>query len=214
MSIEKEMAYILGAIRDGSFIRNDKNSIYRIRIYQKDRKWIETVSNKMEKLFGKKPTISLDNRDHVWNLMVNSREIYEKVVAIGAYTGSQKTWAVPEAILSSPSDTQKEFVKGFFDAEGGLPHVERAEIEPKDICIHFTQCNKRCLEDVMQMLHRFGLKTGRVCGPYYKKGFADPVYRLKIHGKREVTKFSHIIGSDHTQKQARLKLVGKSLDKA
>lgn len=34
--IERDMAYLLGAMRDGCFIRNEKYHTYRIRIYQKN----------------------------------------------------------------------------------------------------------------------------------------------------------------------------------
>ena len=212
--IEKDMAYLLGALRDGCFIKNEKYYTYRIRIYQKNKQWIETLSTIMHKLFKKKPTITLDNRDNVWNLMVNSREIYEKLTRISDFTGNQKTWNVPKIILNSPLEIQKEFLKGFFDSEGGLPHMENGNIEPKNIRIHFTQSNRKCLEEVKEIVQKLGIKTGKVCGPYYKKGFEEPVYRLKIHGRREVAKFSKIVGSLHNEKQKRLNFVVKTLVEA
>lgn len=209
--IEKDMAYLLGALRDGCFIKNEKYHTYRIRIYQKNKKWIEDLSEIIQQLFKKKPTIILDKRDNVWSLMVNSREIYEKLIVISDFTGNQKTWNVPRVILNSSLEIQKEFIKGFFDSEGGLPHMENGNIEPKNIRVHFTQSNKKCLEEVKEIVNKLGLRTGKVCGPYYKKGFKEPVYRLKIHGKKEVSKFSKIVGSLHPEKQKRLDIVVKSL---
>jgi len=212
--IEKDMAYLLGALRDGCFIRNERNYTYRIRIYQKNREWIEILSKMTHKLFKKQPTITLDKRDNVWNLMINSREIYEKLTEISDYTGNQKTWNVPRLVLNSPLEIQKEFIKGFFDSEGGVPHVEKRAVEPKDIRVELTQANRECLEEVKGITQKLGIKTGKVCGPYYKKGFKDPVYRLKIHGIKEVAKFSKIIGSLHPEKRKRLDIVCETLDKA
>jgi hypothetical protein len=169
--IEKDMAYVLGAMRDGCFTRNEKQHTYRIRIYQKNKQWIEKLSEMTERLLGKKPTVILDKRDNVWSLMINSRKIYEKLIKISDFTGNQKTWNVPKAILNSPLETQKEF----FDSEGGLPHMEKRKIEPKNIRVHFTQSNKKCLEEVKRIIESLEIKTGKVCGPYYKKGFKKPV---------------------------------------
>ena len=101
--IEKDMAYLLGALRDGCFTRNSKHYTYRIRIYQKNKEWIETLSKIIKQLFKKEPIISLDKRDNVWNLMINSREIYEKLVRISDFSGNQKTWNVPKFVLNSTS---------------------------------------------------------------------------------------------------------------
>lgn len=132
------------------------------------------------------------------------------MIDISDFSGNQKTWNVPKAVLNSSLDNQKEFLKGFFDSEGGLPHMENGNIEPKNIRVHFTQSNKKCLEEVKEIINDLGIKSGKVCGPYYKKGFNDPIYRLKIHGIKEVSKFSKIVGSLHPEKQMRLNIVSNS----
>ncbi len=210
----KLTAYFLGALRDGCFIRNDKSSIYRIQIYQKNKKWIEILSKIIERIFDKKPLIVLDRRDDVWSLILNSKEIYEKVIKISDYKGTQKNWNTPRMILESPLEIQKEYVKGFFDSEGGVPHVEMSKVKPKNIRVHITQSNKQCLDELKIIIHNMGIKTGKVCGPYYKNGYNSPIYRLKIHGIKKVTKFSNIIGSSHPEKQKRLMMISKTHTKA
>lgn len=207
----KMLSYFLGAMRDGCFIRNVKNSTYRIRIYQKNKKWIEELAKISEDLFGKKPLITLDKRDNVWSLMINSRHIYEAITRMSNYPGTQSKWNTPEVVLDAPLEIQKEYVKGFFDSEGGVPHVECGNVEPKNIRIHFTQSNRECLEGLKQIISDFGIKTGNICGPYFKKGYTNPVYRLKIHGIREVAKFFDNIGSLHPEKSMRLSLIRKGI---
>ena len=143
----EKLAYLIGALRDGCFIRNDSNHIYRIKIYQKNKEWIEILDSIIQELFGKKSTISLDVRDSVWNLMVNSKIVYQKLVEYSDFPGSQKVWNTPKFVLNSDLEVQKSYVRGFFDSEGGVPHIEERKIKPKDIRVEFTQVNKKCLEE-------------------------------------------------------------------
>jgi len=207
MELNQEVAYIIGAMRDGSFIHNKKYGINRIRVYQKNRIWIQRLSQLFESSFGKAPTIIKDERDDVWSLMINSVSIFRFLVKISEFNGNQKEWNTPTTIINSSDETKKEFIKGFFDSEGGVPHIEKRDIEPKNIRVHFTQANKRCLEELMEMIQSFDIKTGKVCGPYYKMGYPNPIYRLKIHGISNVAKFHDIIGSIHPEKELRLKII-------
>lgn len=208
---ENLTAYFLGALRDGCFIKNEKNSTYRIRIYQKNKEWIDNLAKMSVILFGKKPTVSIDERDCVWSLMINSKEIFEKVCELSNYPGSQKEWNTPKIVLNSSLETKIEYVRGFFDAEGGVPHVEKGWVENKNVRIHFTQCNKKCLDELKQIVSDLGIKMGKVCGPYFKKGYKTTVYRLKIHGIWEVVNFFDKIGSLHPEKNHRLSLIKKRI---
>ncbi|MBU0899007.1 MAG: hypothetical protein KKB03_03480 [Nanoarchaeota archaeon] len=204
-----ETAYFLGALRDGCFIENKNNYIYRIRIYQKNRRWIEKLSEIAEKLFNKKPLINIDKRSGVWDLMINSKEIYNNIINISDFPGKQEKWNTPKLVLNNNIHVQKEYIKGFFDSEGGIPHVDKNYVEPKNIRIHFTQANKKCLEELKTMIQKFDIKPGKICGPYYKKGYKSPIYRLHIHGIKQVKLFSEKIGSLHPEKQKRLFIVSK-----
>ena len=161
----------------------------------------------IEKLFHKQPTLSCDKRDGVWSLMINSKSIFCQIEGLSSYPGSQKVWNTPELILNSSQEVQKEYVSGFFDSEGGVPHIENRHVEAKNLSASFTQCCKSSLEELKSILNTFGIHTGRVCGPYYKYGYSNPVYRLKIHGAREISKFHHLIGSKHPEKKLRLEII-------
>ena len=75
--MDEIFAYIIGAMRDGTFTKNKKHYIYRIRIYQKNKEWLEKLSDMITEKFGKKPGLVCDNRSGLWCLLVNSRRIYE-----------------------------------------------------------------------------------------------------------------------------------------
>ena len=58
--------------------------------------------------------------------------------------------------------------------------------------IYFSQANRGCLEELKLMLNNFQIKTGKVSGPYYKKGYNNPIFGLRIQGIKEINNFSNI----------------------
>jgi hypothetical protein len=76
----RNKAYIIGALRDGCFTINRKHYVYRIRIYQKNKEWLEKVADKFYEVFGKKLRIIQDNRDDMWCLIIDSKSIYQTLV--------------------------------------------------------------------------------------------------------------------------------------
>ncbi|MBI2667644.1 LAGLIDADG family homing endonuclease [Candidatus Woesearchaeota archaeon] len=201
------IAYIISALRDGCFTQQNSNYIYRIRVYQKNKIWINRLSNILESTFDKTPRITFDKRKGIWCLEINSKTIFKEIVKLSEYPGSQKEWKTPSWILKSSNEIIKSYIKGFFDAEGGIPHIEEREIAPKDIRIHFSQGNKQSLSELKSLIERFNIKTGKVCGPYYKKGYSNPQYVLMIHGIKEMIKFYNLIGSLHPLKIKRFEII-------
>ncbi len=207
MNITNETAYIIGALRDGCFTKNDKHHIYRIRIYQKNYSWIKQVSMLLEKSFGKKPKITRDKRDSVWCLTINSKDIYEKIVKMAEYPGNQKKWCTPKVIMKSSDDIKKNYIMGFFDSEGGVSRVDLKKFKNKDIRIYFCQANEKVLKELRKILLNFRIKCGKVSGPYFKKNYNSPVFGLRIHGIKEISKFHRCVGSLHEEKRTRLEII-------
>ncbi len=208
-SIQSDLdtAYIIGALRDGCFTRNEKYYVYRVRIYQKNKEWLEKISDKFHQTFGKMPTIKHDSRDNVWCLVLDSKDIFQKLVKLSEFPGNQKTWKTPRFVLEAPKEIKKAYICGFFDAEGGVPHIEKKEQEQKNIRIYFSQVSQEALIELKSLIEGFDIKCGKVSGPYFKKGFKHPTYGLRIHGISEVAKFSTLIGSLHHEKILRLKTI-------
>lgn len=206
-STNENIAYIIGALRDGCFTKNEKYYVYRIRIYQKNKEWLEKVSDIFYNAFGKIPTIKHDKRDNVWCLILDSKSIFQKLVKISEFPGNQRTWKLPKFISEASEEIKKEYIRGFFDAEGGVPHIEKKEQEQKNIRIYFSQVSEEALIELKRLIEEFGIKCGKVSGPYFKKGFENPTYGLRIHGISEVAKFSMIIGSLHPEKILRLNAI-------
>ena len=51
MKMTAELAYILGAFKDGSIYKNEKEGIYRIRIYQKCKEWLIIIQQMFKDIF-------------------------------------------------------------------------------------------------------------------------------------------------------------------
>lgn len=186
-----KLAYLAGAMRDGSFIKNNNERIYRLVIYQRNEKWIRKVSEFIYELFGAKPTISQDSRG-LWRATLNSKQIYNTVVRLLEFDGEQASWNTPNFVLRGSSATKRAYISGFFDAEGSINSLDKYGanyFKPKDIRIYFAQANKRVLEELKSMIESFGIKCGNVVGPYVKKGTSTKMYGLIIHGREQCSNF-------------------------
>ena len=61
--------------------------------------------------------------------------------------GKKINWTTPKVILKSPIEIQRYYIRGFFDSDG--------------VCgqnIGFCQANFQCLNEIRQMLAKFGIE--------------------------------------------------------
>jgi len=199
MNSQEKWAFLAGALRDGSFIKNTKYHTYRIVIYQKNKEWINYVSKILYDITNKEPTIVQDNRG-LWRVMINSKEIFYKATKILEWKGRQQEWNIPSFVLKGTKKVKKESICGFFGAEGSISHPDA---ENKNVRIYFAQANKQVLIDLKKLLKEFNVSCGTVCGPYIKKGTKTKMYGLIIHGIKPCLFFYTKIGTHHPEKQSR-----------
>jgi len=164
-------AYLLGTLHDGTFSSNK-----RFRISQKGTGWLKIL----QKLFCK--------------LGYNSW-IYKE--------GSDRKIYVLETLADfldfrfNPLQLKKNaekiaYIKGFFDAEGGIPRNSKARFY-----IQLTQNDKEKLEKLKKLLKDLSIETGKIHNPSQK---VEPnywrMYILANSQKRFISK----IGSWHPRK--------------
>ncbi len=194
----QDLSYLVGALRDGCFTIDKKQSAYRIRIYQKSKEWLGRIAEILENNFSKKPSFYLDKRRNVWCLALSSKEIISKLMAICEYDFNQSQWFTPSWIKNGNFDIKTAYIRGFFDAEGS--------IETKNIRIYLAQANKKVLEEIKYLLQEIEIKSN-LSGPYIKKGTATEMYALIIYGKERVINFYNKIGSYHPDKIPRFDIL-------
>ena len=117
--IDKDLAYLLGALRDASVdIRERKN--YEIKIAQKNKEWLQKLQSIIKQKFGYKGKITRHGKNY-YILRITQKRVVEKIMQLAEIKIPQILWNTPAIIKGQPLDVQKEYLKGFFDAEAGLP---------------------------------------------------------------------------------------------
>ena len=161
MKLHPEIAYLLGALRDSTIdVRKAKN--YEIKIAQKETKWLFVVQKIFLNHFGVEGKITQHTKD-AKILRINGKEIVNKIIEISQMKIPQENWNTPDIIKNQDISVQLEYVKGFFDAEGGLPR-DPQKASQKYIC--FGQKNKESIEFVRNVLIRNGFNPTNLtrCG--------------------------------------------------
>ena len=89
-------------------------------------------------------------------------------------------------------ETQSAYIRGFFDAEGGIPHSTSARFY-----IQLCQKDKVKMEKLKLMLQRLGIASGVVHNPSQR---VDPNYWRLFISSRSYLDFIRIIGTWHPRK--------------
>ncbi|MDI6603027.1 MAG: LAGLIDADG family homing endonuclease [Patescibacteria group bacterium] len=149
-------AYLLGALHDGTFSSNK-----RFRISQIGTDWLKILQGLFRKLG--------------YNSCIYSREgKYRKVYMLETLANFLDFNFNP---LELETEEEKiSYIKGFFDAKGGIPKNEKARFY-----IQLVQNDKEKLEKLKVLLNDLGIETGKIHNPSRS---VDPDYwRMYIPAK-------------------------------
>ncbi len=165
--LAESRACLHGAMRDGTFNRLHGT----IRIAQADIRWLNVLQAVIGRM-GSKSWIYREGDRRVW--------VIESTCRAGALD-----LAVPREAAA--------FARGYFDAEGGIPH--EAEVR---FYIQFTQKDRNDLGHVRGVLERLGVRSGRLHNPSVR---ADPDYWRFYVVSVSHRAFAERIGSWHPRKR-------------
>jgi len=141
-SLAESRAYLQGAMRDGTFNRPHRT----IRIAQADIRWLKVLQAVIGRM-GSRSWIYREGNRRVWVIESTCR-----LDALG---------------LAAPWEATA-FARGYFDAEGGVPHENHARSY-----IQITQKDRHDLGRVHEVLESLGVRCGRLHNPSIR---ADPDY--------------------------------------
>ncbi len=191
--IDIDFAYILGAIRDGSISIPSSGKHEVTLAADSHKKWlINVIIPKAINIFGIPETKikvysvwSHKSKMEFFRVKIYSRKIHE-ILSQFYSPGNQRMWKTPEAIKSSPLKMQIEYVRGFYDADGGCRDAKKfLEGKTKSInceigisCVHKGELNEP-LMFIKSLLDRFEVKSSI-------RKLND---QLKITGKQNLLKF-------------------------
>jgi hypothetical protein len=166
-------AYVSGASRDGTFSNRHKT----LRISQADLGWLQALQILLERV-GSRSWIYREGTRRVWVIETTHRIVH------------------PTTLRTSGE--RKAFVRGYFDAEGGIPRDPSARFY-----IQVAQKNRKDLERVHRFLTQLDISSGRVHNPSAR---VDPAYWRFYVLARSHEDFIKRVSSWHPRKRMLLDL--------
>ena len=180
MVMTPELAYLIGAMRDGTIARCGK---YEISYSQKNREWLKIIQYLLIKTFNpsNKPIIRNDR------VTLSNRPIFEYYHRIFKIpVGNKIKWGTPKIIETSGMEIKRCYIRGFYDADG---------LSWK---LGFCQANKQAIVFVKNTLEKLGIETSKLL--VVSKKNKKTMYYLNTHKKSHVD-FIKLIGSLNPSKQ-------------
>lgn len=164
-----ELAYFAGALRDGA-ISTYKSELI---ISQKSKEWLEKrIQPILQKVFGINCNISGPRKkDNCYYIKFRSVALFAIIKILLNWKKGE--WRTPEIILRSPLEIQKEYIKGFYEAEGS--DNKKGGLEIFQAWSSFNECPP--LQDIKEILWKLNIESW-FTKP--QKGVNKPVHRLYI----------------------------------
>lgn len=175
-----ELAYLVGAMRDGTLARSGK---YEISYSQKNVEWLKTIKKLLIKTFqpSNEPMIRNDR------VTLSNRPIFEYLHRIfDIPIGKKDQWETPIIIKNSSLEVQRYYIRGFYDADG------------LSWQLGFCQVNKEAIVFVKETLEKLGIKTGKLSVRKIKN--KKPLYSFNTSRKSHHD-FIRLIGSLNPSKR-------------
>jgi intein/homing endonuclease len=192
------LAYLIGALADGSIYYNKEKYIYRVTYYQKSKEYLEQcIKPLINQLFGIDGHYYHDKRKDVYFYEITRKNIYQEIAKLANPFKNKEQKGIPSWIIDGNQEIHYAFIRGFFDADGFY------YIEPSasDYRVRFGQASSSILEGIREILQIGGFKCSEVLGPYQSKKDVKPYFELHIHGKNQLLKFHKLIKPCHPNKQ-------------
>jgi hypothetical protein len=166
-------AYLQGALHDGT--RSAAHHTHRIG--QANRGWIDLLGIIFEVL-GLRAWIYREGQDRAYWVVETTASFLDINFDASPLVGA---------------DAGLAYVRGFFDAEGGMPHDSSARL-------YFQLCQKNYgrLETVKAILSSWGILSGRIHNPSRQ---VDPDYWRLYVASQSHRRFMSEVGSWHPRKR-------------
>ena len=195
MKIKPDLAYLVGALRDGSVFYEKSSRNYIAVWYEEDKRWLkESISKRLNKLFGK-PGWLLKYKQKHHRIRFSSKLVHNMLINEFDFISPQKYWSTPKIIKHANKDIIKNYIAGFFDAEG--------DISIKDKSLGFSQKNKESLKFIRNWLINNKIECSKIFIAD-KKSETNRFYISKINN---LLIFRRLIPFEHPDKLHLLELL-------
>ena len=170
------IAYLQGALGDGTF--NTLHHTYRIG--QKEIEWLERLQQLLS-VVGYRSWMYREGQTRAFHILETTAKVLSQVFN-------------PETLNTEAE--QIAYIRGYFDAEGGIPQRGDARFY-----VQFVQKNRRSLERVRRLLEGLEIACGQLHNPSVR---VDPHYWRFFVRAQSHRGFIQTIGSWHPRKAALL----------
>ena len=199
--LDENLAYLIGLLRDGT-VNKERNGEYTCAFYSKNKPFLEIVRPKIKKIFGLQ--LNITKFGDCYGIRIRSKTLYLFFKIVFDFKSKQVNWDTPKIIKKANDKIIKNYISGFFDAEGGVPHLEELKNpKRKNLYVKFVQKNKESLDFIKEKLSLVGIETGNVY-------WTDNKNNLKIR-MTSIKLFLSYINSLHPEKANRLVLLDRLL---
>jgi hypothetical protein len=186
----KELAYFIGAtLGDGHLRKRDKIILFRVKDYDfayTYSKYYDIIEGRKDGRPTKPKPIQINGRK-MWCVEIHSTTLYELIKE------AKKIANIARRFIEFNVETIRFFLRGFFDAEGGV------ELNRKVYC-----SNKN--EELIKYIHRLLKKIGVDSHLKIKRtSRQDKIAYINIYGKN-IKKYADLVGFEIKRKQERLQL--------
>jgi len=179
--ITKELAYLIGALHDGTVFKNEAKNQYVVQFIQhSNRVWLKEIEKLIKKVFNIQPKF------YKGYIQISSKiitEFFSNYFHIPQHQGNWNSF-----LTKIPKELHAYTIAGFFDAEGWCGDKD-------DIRIKLSQKNENKLKEIKKALESIDIKCGSVveerkiyhalyiCGSNCIK-FIDKIGRLSLYQKK------------------------------
>ncbi len=161
------IAYLNGAIHDATLNKNK-----RIRFSQKNKQWLKILQNLLKKI-NCNSWIYKEGKDRsVYVLETLCKDLNFKFNPLKLKNNLEKVF----------------YIKGFFDAEGGIPHTNNR------FYIQLSQKDLNKIRTIKKILFDLNIKSGKIHNPSKR---IDPNYWRMFISSNDHKRFAKIINSLH-----------------
>ncbi len=179
-SLTPQLAYLVGALRDGTLARCGK---YEISISQNNDRWLKILKNIINCVFDPSNEPAIRNS----RVTLSNRPIFEYLHRVFEIpVGKKDNWETPMIIKKASPSLQRYYIRGFYDADG-LSYK-----------LGFCQVNKEAIVFVKETLEKLGIKTGKLS--IVDKPERKTMYYIST-SRESHARFIKIIGSLNPSKQ-------------
>ncbi len=193
--MKKDLAYLVGALRDGSVLYDKNSRNYKTIWYEKSRDWLfNSIIKKAVAVFKKNPRLDEYKKGH-YRVVLSSQKIYDMIRNDYDFIAPQENWCTPKSIKDASQEVIASYIAGFFDAEG--------DINPKKYMLGFSQKNYESLEFIREWLNKNSIKTSKIFIADKKSN----TWRFYITSKENFEKFNKIVNFEHPGKIMRFRLL-------